>query len=256
MDDVERRLTALRPQLYPSIEATSRARDAVLDAHAKSFKRRVSRRPLRAITAIAVLALLAAPAYALVTHVIDFSHTTKAPTVIKKRFKALFVSGAPPKMDPQAIVSATRLVTTFRVGGQQFPLWVAPTATGHVCAEFLGYAGGCTAAVVDPHPDPGEVAPWGLNLMVGAISHHNYLAGIITAQLAFRLELELNDGTTRPISFVWVSDPINAGFFMTSLPPNEATVQPVALKLLDDAGHVIAESSQVQSPPGPRSLSR
>jgi hypothetical protein len=111
-----------------------------------------------------------------------------------------------------------------------------------VCAEFVGFAGGCTSA--GPQPSGS------LNPIFGTVNHRTFVAGIITASAAIRLELVFSDGATEPLNFVWVSDPIDAGFFMTTL-EESGRAQPLALRLLDAAGRVLSETD-LQSSTGPR----
>jgi hypothetical protein len=262
-DDLEQRLVALRPELEPTLAATRRARAAALEALPR--KDPTTRRlhlptggGWRVTALAAAVVAIAAPAYAIATQVIDFWSQPPAPTVIKKRFEALFVTGAPPKMDPQAIPDETRLATTFTFSDQNYPLWVAPTATGHVCAEFLGFGGGCSTDVSleeQLSAPPDDVKPWLLNVMVGAANGQNLLAGIITEPSAARLELVFSDGMQKPVDFVWVSDPINAGFFMAQLPTDPEAPQATVLRLFDGDGGLLAESHEVQLPPGPRGAS-
>jgi hypothetical protein len=250
LDELESSLIAVRPKLGPTATATLRARTAALAAFAESHRTRGARRPLtkRVAVLVAAAAVIGAPAYAITTGVIDFWSQKPAPSIIKKRFDALFVTGAPPKMDPQALVDETRLVTVFKFGDADFPLWVAPTATGRVCAEFLDFGGGCTGGVADWESaavPPGEIKPWLLSSMVGGTNGRNFLAGVITAPEAARLDLSLSDGTTRSVEFVWVSAPINAGFYMTELPASTSPLRAVALRLFDDHGQLLTETHEV-----------
>ena len=260
MDDLELTLVAARPQLQPSFEATARAREAALQAHVHRFGRRRSRRVVRLAVVLAVIALLAAPAYALVTHVIDFSHAAKAPTVIQKRFQTLSKSGAPPGMDPRVIAEETRLVTVFRVPSGSFPLWVAPTRTGGLCDEIGDLGGGCIAdrtfTGVDPTPE--GYKPWLVAATFSSVRdpRHgltSYVSGLVLPKDASRLELTFGDHSVRPLSFIWVSRPIEAGFFLAELP--DRGPYPVTISLFDAEGHLLSESGPLRPPEGPRSLS-
>lgn len=260
MDDLELTLTAIRPRLQPSAGATTRAMDAALRAHAQNFGRRTSRRRLHAAVALAAVAVLVAPAYALVAHVVDFSHSPKAPTVIQKRFQLLFKSGAPPGMDPRVIAQETRRAAVFELPSGSFPLWVAPTRTGGFCEEFVGLGGGCIADRGFPGITSAGagVKPWLLSASIFSlrdlrrgIRGATYVSGVVLPKAASRLELRFGDGTTRPVMFIWVSSPIDAGFFLIELPAT--AVYPATLMLRDEAGDVLSESEPLAVPSRPHS---
>jgi hypothetical protein len=211
--------------------------------------------------AVALIVLLAAPAYALVTHVIDFSHSTNAPTVIQKRFQMLFKSGAPPGMDPRVIAGETRRVRVFRLPSGSFPLWVAPTETGGFCFEFVGVDGGCIADRTFTGVGGGSEGfrPWLLAPSLSYVrdpksapSGSTYITGVVLPKEGSRLELSFADQSVRPVTFIWVSPPINAGFYLVELPTKAA--YPATLKLLDEKGSLLSRSESLSPPPGPRSL--
>jgi hypothetical protein len=218
-------------------------------------------RRVRLIVALAAIALLAAPAYALVTHVIDFSNSTKAPTVIQKRFQALFKSGAPPGMDPGVIADETRRVTVFHSPSRRVPLWVAPTQTGGFCFEFVDVVGGCVAhrAFGAVRPTVEGFKPWLLAPSLSSVrdpkrtsSGSTYVSGVVLPNNASRLELSFADGSVEPVTFVWVSSPIDAGFYLVELPTTAA--YPATLMLFDGEGNLLSRSESLSPPEGPRSL--
>jgi hypothetical protein len=258
LDELERTLVALRPRLQPSSVATERVLEAVLQVHAQNVGRSGSRRSVRLVIALAVIALLAAPAYALVTHVIDFSHSTKAPTIIQKRFQVLFKSGAPPGMDPRVIADETRRVTVFHPSSGRVPLWVAPTQTGGFCSEFVDVDGGCIAdrAFIGVRPTLDGFKPWllapSLSYVGRAGGGASYITGVVLPKEASRLELSLADGSVQPVTFVWVSSPIDAGFYLVELPSTAS--YPATLSLFDREGNLLSRSESLSPPPGPRSL--
>jgi hypothetical protein len=214
--------------------------------------------------ALAAVLLIAAPSYALVTHVIDFSDKAPAPSVVRKRFHMLFSSGAPPGMDPRVIADQTRLVTVFKLPSGDFPLWVAPTKTNGLCEEIVDLWGGCIADRNFPGIESIEhegFKPWLLDVTYGGVRDvkrgidNAYVSGVVLPKEASRLELRLDDGTVRAVTFVWVSPPIDAGFFLIELPRDRTGVYPAVLSLFDAEGHLLSQSEPLQPPHRPRSLS-
>src|SRR5687767_9507536 len=110
----------------------------------------LTRRTRRLIGVAAVAAvLLAAPALALATGVIDFPSAEPAPRSFKRLFAELN-TGAPAGMTPGVDASEARAVLRRELFGEQHTLWVAPRRGGGFCAFLLGPrgggGGGCTNA--------------------------------------------------------------------------------------------------------------
>jgi hypothetical protein len=185
---------------------------------------------LAVLVAVLLATLFATPAFGLLRNLverIDLPFTGKtAPLVVKRNFDDFFSVGAPPGMDPRAISSETRRVFLFHASGSEHVLYVAPTRGGGFCELFTDGFGGCrpvrTPPTDYPPPRPGEVNPFLLSLTVqteGAKPEHAILlGGDILAENAAHLTVEYEDGSSSRIPFVFVSKPIDAGFFFFEIP--------------------------------------
>ncbi len=71
------------------------------------------------------------------------------------------------------------------------------------------------------------------------------VGGDILARNATTLRVEYEDRTTHTVPFIWVSKPIDAGFFLYGIPMEHRTVghRPHAVAALDTRGHVLARAT-------------
>lgn len=158
--------------------------------------------------------LVVATAYALGHPLVDFSSAPPAPPRVVKEFDSLS-EGAPPGMDPRVKAGETRLVGNL--GGLK--LWVAPTKSGGFCVEWAEATGGCDALGTVPLS-----VTWQSGVGGSAVYGH------ANARWSDDVEIELDDGSTVRPPVIWVSPPINAGFFYYR-PPKGRTIRTVfALK--------------------------
>jgi hypothetical protein len=228
-------LTARRNQLLEQIGAEPR--------RLSGSRRRLA---LTLATVVALGVLFATPAFGLRGAIIDlfgrsdvtFSDATPAASVIKRDF-AEMSNDAPIGMSPKALVGQARLVGSFKFGEDERRVWVAPTATGSFCFSFEGVSGGChsPSASYDPLTFDGGF------VLRGSTPATDKMAGRIFDPSASRLEIEFEDGRTRAPGFVYVSEPINAGFYMYKPTEDEQQVghRPTRLLLTDAQGQAIAE---------------
>ena len=198
---------------------------------------------------VAVVALLvvlfATPAFGLILDLfgrkdVSFSRSKPAPAVVKRQFYDLAL-GLPARLGPGAIASQAREVGTFRIDGKAHRLWVAPTRRGGYCYTFEHLFGGCRAKASERKTallgvTYSTVGKPGRRAVVGQIG------GDITAPAAAELRLEYADGTHSDVPFVYVSRPIDAGFFAFLVPrahrvPGKGAT---AALLLDSKGRVLA----------------
>jgi hypothetical protein len=164
------------------------------------------------IAAAAALAVVVTPAFGLGAAVIDFFQAEPAPEVLKRHF-AEFDRGAPSGMEPGVVASEARAVIRRDLSAGRFTLWVAPTRQGGYCLalgrDAHGFAASCDRLgelrLAPAGTKRGPGTPW---LQFGAVK----------AADATRVEIELDDGTSVDTELVWVSEPIDAGFFVTELP--------------------------------------
>ena len=179
------------------------------------------RRPRRLAVVLVVAAILGAlvatPAFGVgsaLLHLfgrieVPFAGAPPAASVIRHEFSDMS-SGAPKGMDPRVKPGQARLAGTFDFGAAKRHVWVAPTETGGFCYLIEGLSGGCSetrteAIVLDGSffAHPGATTP--------AL---DALAGRIYSPQAKQLRVTFEDGRTTVLPFVYVSEPIEAGFFI------------------------------------------
>jgi hypothetical protein len=266
-------LERVRPAQLPEPEATAQARRAALAAfHEAHGSRRAAsarsrpvldlRRSRLALVVLGLALLGAAPALALFGGVLDFEDADVASPAVQQRFGDLFVSGAPPRMDPRVQPMSTRKVRDYDLPDGRHTLWVAPTAGGGFCALFTDFTGGCIASRTAPVPrmtSATEINPWRVNTTAAFIHPGppgpTTIGGHVLVPFPATLELVYEDGDTEPIPLTFVSKPIDAGFFLFAIPQKHRAQGhlPARLVLRDHRGDVVAQTEeQVNPPAGPR----
>jgi len=177
------------------------------------------------------VALVVASAYAFGHPIIDFGSAPKGPPKVVDDFGSLEV-GAPAGMAPGVLPEQARRITSVRVDGKEHVLWVAPTKRDGFCETWSQFGGGCRA---DRHD------AFAKHIDVGGTE--DVLMGSFFQGSGSRLELEYDDGTTDEIPFVWVTAPIDAGFYLFRVPDAHRVDggRPTKVRLLDDDGKVVAE---------------
>ena len=184
------------------------------------------------------------PPVAFGLRVLVFGQAQKAPagSRVFKTFSE-FDLGAPPGMETGVIPNETRKVAMF---GDK-TLWVAPTSQGGFCTLLTESAGGCDRLGTVPlgvtwSAPPGTSPPsrnrygaWVLNEMIGHVN----------ARWAHSVEIRFQDGDVIRPQIVWVSEPIDAGFFVEHVPAEHQ--QPghliAAVVAVDRAGELVASQS-------------
>lgn len=215
------------------------------DARARGKRLRRRRRAKLAGVGVLVAGLVAAaPAFGIGSRVLDFFDSEPAPEVLKLQLAELN-TGAPPGMSPGVDAQQLRRVLTRELYNGQYTLWIAPTKDGNFCMHFGrtgrgGGSGGCIDRRVMPiYPEFGQ-----------ASSGKPILAfGSVTADGATDVELELDNGRSVEAELVWVSRPIDAGFYATEVLEG----RPVAVVARDGNGEQIARLAMpkpVGIPPG------
>ncbi len=187
----------------------------------------------------AAAALVAVPALAWRFGVIDFSSAEPAPSHVVKDF-ALLSEGAPPGMDPRVVAGQTRRVG--ELAGHT--LWVAPTKAGGLCYEWSGASGGCDSLGTVPlsvtwlsagHP----LSSAGSFVSVDGFAHARWVDEVL---------ITLDDGSTVRPRVVWISPPIDAGFFHYLAPNGRAIATVEGWK---DGEVVTADMTGTGERPGP-----
>lgn len=179
---------------------------------------------------------------------IEFGASRPAPAIVRRDF-AVLSFGLPPRNAPNAIVDDTRAVTSFDIDGRERTLWVAPTRRGGFCWVFERASGGC----FDHRRDipQGPDVTWVASPRARVPTR---IEGVVLSSKAQRLIAEFRDGTTKDIPFVYVSKPIDAGFFLWSVPSKfrhrHTSLRQVSA--LDGHGAVIASTTLPSLTPRPK----
>jgi hypothetical protein len=207
--------------------------------------RRARRRPLTLALAAGALVLAGivgvGAALGLYRDVLPFELLAPAPAPVVRSFSGLDVA-APPGMAPGVIARETRKVVELRLStGKNWILWVAPTRSGGFCMpsgcdrdRVLAFAPGLTV--------PGPISPTGEILAPPVI-----FEGDTLIHGASTLRVEFEDGTSARAALVWVSAPIDAGFFVYEVPQAHwaAGHRPIALVLEDAEGNELARNTTI-----------
>jgi hypothetical protein len=224
----------LRPQVLAHRVASPAGPDV------RPARRRV---PLVGLAAAAlVVAILAAtPAWALVRQVLPFWNQPTAPQSVRVQFSSLNL-GAPPGMSPRAMSGQTREVGRFTFGGLHRTLWVAPAKNGGFCSLWLpGGGGGCSTS--------------GLPLGTGALLDGGvpaWITGDAIAPIVNDVVIRFSDGSTVHPRIIWVSAPIDAGFFAYDVPASERSSRDhlTAVDAYDSHGRLVRHETFMDGPAG------
>jgi hypothetical protein len=145
-------------------------------------------------------------------------------------------------METGVLPNQTRKVATF---GDK-TLWVAPTSQGGFCTLLTDAAGGCDRVGTVPlnliWSSPPGTNPRSLGLGGWVVTR---IIGDVNARWASSVEIRFQDGDVIRPQIVWVSQPINAGFFVEHIPAEHQ--QPghliSAVVAVDHAGEDVASES-------------
>jgi hypothetical protein len=199
-------------------------------------------RPARRVVLVSVLAaaalvaaiLAATPAWAWVRDVLPFWNQPSAPQSVQLQFWSLD-AGAPRGMNPRAVSGETREVGRFSLGGAIRTLWVAPARNGGFCSLWLpAGGGGCSTS--------GKPLSTGALLDLGV---PQWITGDATAPLVSDVVIRFSDGSSIHPRVVWVSAPIDAGFFAYDVPAGERTARHhvTAVDAYDRSGALVAHQT-------------
>jgi hypothetical protein len=187
---------------------------------------RLRRRAIALALAVlaALLALFATPAFGLrdalvgliERTVVDFGDAEPAPSAVRYQFEDLAL-GAPPGMDPQAIAGESRSVGMLRAGGRPRQVWVAPTRRGGFCYIVERSGGGCMRNAGDPRP-PLLTAGGAFRVRQGEPVEMTMVSGVVLDDRIERITIEFGDDTEIDVPFLYVTSPIDAGFFAYEVP--------------------------------------
>jgi hypothetical protein len=195
-----------------------------------------ARRRRLAVTALAVGTLSClgiAAAYAFDHPIVDFGSAPKGPREVVNDFGSLEV-GAPEGMAPGVLPDEARRITTVTIDGKEHVLWVAPTKKGGFCEQWSHLFGGCRADRHDRFAERIDVTYGGMG--------PDLLGGSFFQSAVAKIELVYADGTTDEIPFVWVTAPIDAGFYLFRVPDAHRVdgYRPKEMRLYDEDGKLLA----------------
>jgi hypothetical protein len=184
---------------------------------------------------------------------VDFWSSGPAPQAVRLRFGDLSF-GRPPELAPQAVASEARTVGRLFVRGRERTLWVAPTRRGGFCwmvgrtihqclgpsREFRRASGGLSFDHrLISNPATGAALTLDLH-------------GLVLGDDIERVAVEFANGESEALDFVYVSEPIDAGFFSYRAPRErlhgKGRVRAVVAR--NNAGEVVARQLiNVRQPP-------
>jgi hypothetical protein len=241
LDDARRLADALdlySRVLMPSAEADEGGHTAA--PLMPRTNRAVHRRSLISVlvaAAVVTAIMMATPAWAFFRDVLSFEDQPTAPRSVQLQFWSLNL-GAPAGMSPRAVSGETREVGRFTFGGATHTLWVAPAKNGGFCALWIpGGGGGCStsgqpvstgAVLVFPH-DPDQAARTATRRSqlptLQRIGVPEWITGAARSVTVSDIVIRFSDGSAVHPQLVWVSAPINAGFFAYDVPIDEQSSQ-------------------------------
>jgi hypothetical protein len=203
-------------------------------------RRRLRPRFALAAAVVAAAVLVAAPAFGLGGKLVRlFASGEPAPAPIERSFAGLD-AGAPPGLRTGVAASQTRKI----VLPNDVTLWIAPTSRGGFCLFVKGGGGQCdTARALKFWPTfsiGGDFSPQGV-IENGPV----LIDGSTTLDDAASVEVQFEDGSSVTVPVVWVSAPIDAGFFGYDVPAAHLRVgaRPTLLVLRDAHGNELRRDS-------------
>jgi hypothetical protein len=176
-------------------------------------RRRAGMRRTRAGWALPVAAALAAivvgSALAFYGNEIDFWSSPAAPERIVIDFQEMRRL-AVPALGPKVIPGEARRVAFFTIDGKSRGLFVAPTEDGGYCwrLHFIGSCGRTGS----------NQGSFGFGFLGSDSGGAAWISGHFNDQEISRIEVEYEDGKTATVPFVWVTAPIDAGFYSLDVP--------------------------------------
>ena len=197
---------------------------------------RPARRRLILAAAAALAIVVAAPALGLHRTIVNFFESEPAPERTQIDFARMGIA-APAGLGPNLLHGEARKILERELEGKRRSLYVAPTRSGGFCWTWSGMVSSCGRAN-DPQLPLGfgwREAP------VGASS----VTGHVSSSEIERLELRYEDGSRDDVPIVWVSAPIDAGFYGFDIPAEHRRLghRPETLVALDGDGDEIVRQT-------------
>lgn len=241
----EARLDELLDERVPPFEPRSDGWEDVL-ARARTTRRRYAPLAAAALVLLVLSAvLLATPAFGLrdqIIHLFASDKQQRPPELIRRYFRNL----EPAPSTPSGVIPGqARVAIEISVPGYgRKTLWVAPTRNGGFCTTV-----GCNRDRRLPFSSTlGISGPTSRNSqpMPGSPHVHVFFEGYTLIQGAARVAVRFEDGSSERTPLVWVSPPIDAGFFLYELPKAHWRIgkRPVALVVENAHGKQLARSAK------------
>jgi hypothetical protein len=171
---------------------------------------RLRKRRTRTLALAAAAAALAVPAVAVAVDAVDFWSAEPAPERVKVAFDSL--EKGPPAHMPRPGVEAgeARKIMTRESSIGTATLYAAPTKDGGFCT-FVSFAGGGGAGCTEEGEQLSMSGDFIDELSAGVVS------GSTADEEAAYVELVVAGKPPKRAELVWVSEPLDAGFFMAEV---------------------------------------
>jgi hypothetical protein len=196
----------------------------------------------RALLGAVVVAAFAAtaPALGLDRAVIDFFSSEPAPEIVKIDARHWFEDVVPEGRRPGIVTGQMRKVHVFKTASGSQALFMAPARDGY-CWSLADLAGSCensASRVIGPLWE--DISP-----LSASSPQLPMITGAINAVAAERLVVTFQDSEQTEIPFVFVSEPIGAGFFYYEVPRErwERGRRPAKLSVHDRGDALLGEAA-------------
>jgi hypothetical protein len=196
------------------------------------------RRYVLAIAAVVAAVGAGAPALGLDRAVVDFFRAERAPEEVQVTFADINDVGH--GTAPGAISTEARLVHIFRTASGEHPLSVTPTEDGSFCWSTTGLPYSCQRV------QTGQIGLVFSDIPPPSLPQTPVLiGGNIRSSPQDELRVGFEDGSSEAIPYVWVTAPINAGFFLYELPKERwvAGRRPTSIALYDPEGNLVSRAT-------------
>ena len=200
-----------------------------------------NRRWLLLPLAAAIAAIAVGSAVGLYQELVDFFSAEPAPERVVVEFGQLGVRSTIHVGGPDVEAGAARKITEATFRGRRHALFVAPTEDGGFCWMWEKLNGSCGRTAV-MHSTSGKLSAGWLESPSGGPAR---VTGHVLGPEIVRLEVLYESGGRDDVRLVWVSAPIDAGFFLFETPQEHLRVghRAKALVALDDEGHEVARQT-------------
>jgi hypothetical protein len=204
------------------------------------------RRPIL-VVAFALALLAATPTLAFQRELVDFWSAEPAPEPIQLEFdlmRAVSVDAQARGLDGPnwRPVGTAREVLATTVDGKREPLWVVATEDGGFCFRWVFHAS--CGRIQGQRPEL-KLASAGLSAEGG--EGNSWVVGRVLVPEIVEVQLLYLDGDRETMPFVWVSPPIDAGFFAFEVPLDRQRLTGAIIGL-DEDGNEVAYNCLTRSP--------